>query len=75
MDAAVQYLCGADFEGKALGQVTYTPLCNQRGGVEADPTVTKLSDGSGYYIAAGGSVRLHDWTWIQKVLEEGDFDV
>ena len=32
--AAVQWLCGADMEGRAEGTVTYTPLCNARGGVE-----------------------------------------
>jgi sarcosine dehydrogenase len=41
-DAAIQYLCGADMENKAEGSITYTPFCNHRGGVEADPTVTKL---------------------------------
>ena len=40
--AAVQWLCGADMDQKAVGSVTYTPLCNANGGTEADLTVTRL---------------------------------
>jgi len=76
-DAAVQYLCGADMESKKVGSVTYTPLCNVRGGVEADLTVTKLEDGEGrtyYYFAAGGNTATKDLAWIRKVLEDQGFD-
>ena len=40
--AAVQYLCGGDVASKPDGAITYTPLCNAKGGVEADLTVTTL---------------------------------
>ena len=75
-DEAVQYLCGADIEGKRAGSVTYTPLCNSRGGVEADLTVTKLQDSAGsnyYYFAAGGNTATKDLAWIRKVLEDQNF--
>jgi len=74
-DKAIQYLCGADMEGKQPGSVTYTPLCNIRGGVEADLTVTKLlEDGeSYYYIAAGGNTCTKDLAWIRGVLDDGNF--
>ena len=39
---AVQYLCGGDVSSKPDGAITYTPLCNAKGGVEADLTVTTL---------------------------------
>ncbi|CAE7250711.1 Sardh, partial [Symbiodinium sp. CCMP2456] len=76
-DQAVQYLCGADMEGKRIGSVTYTPLCNSRGGVEADLTVTKLQNPKGdnyYYFAAGGNTATKDLAWIRKVLEDQNFD-
>eukprot|EP00928_Gymnodinium_smaydae_P078300 TRINITY_DN6213_c0_g3_i3.p1 TRINITY_DN6213_c0_g3~~TRINITY_DN6213_c0_g3_i3.p1 ORF type:complete len:952 (+),score=137.14 TRINITY_DN6213_c0_g3_i3:102-2858(+) len=77
-DLAMQYLCGADMEGKVVGSVTYTPLCNARGGVEADLTVTKLkdsSDGSSYYyIAAGGNTVTKDLAWIERVLDDKGFN-
>eukprot|EP01063_Lacrimia_lanifica_P025208 TRINITY_DN3298_c0_g1_i1.p1 TRINITY_DN3298_c0_g1~~TRINITY_DN3298_c0_g1_i1.p1 ORF type:complete len:908 (+),score=248.51 TRINITY_DN3298_c0_g1_i1:71-2794(+) len=72
--AAVQYLCGADFDGRAPGAVVYTPLCNARGGVEADLTVTVLPDGRGYYFAAGGNTRTKDFEWISTVLADKGFD-
>lgn len=75
-DQAVQYLCGADMEGKQIGSVTYTPLCNSRGGVEADLTVTKLKDSDGsnyYYFAAGGNTATKDLAWIRNVLEHKNF--
>ena len=76
-DQAVQYLCGADMEGKRIGSVTYTPLCNSRGGVEADLTVTKLQNSKGenyYYFAAGGNTATKDLAWIRNVLEDHNFD-
>lgn len=76
-DQAVQYLCGADMENKRIGSVTYTPLCNSRGGVEADLTVTKLQNPKGdncYYFAAGGNTATKDFAWIRKVLEDKNFD-
>lgn len=77
-DAAMQYLCGADLEGKAVGSVTYTPLCNARGGVEADLTVTRLDGvshgGSSWYIAAGGNTVTKDLEWIKRVFDERGFN-
>jgi sarcosine dehydrogenase len=72
----VQYLCGADMENKLPGSVTYTPLCNSRGGVEADLTVTRMedaTDGTYYYFAAGGNTMTKDFAWIEKVLEDKGF--
>ena len=46
-------------EGRPPGAVVYTPLCNARGGVEADVTVTKLADNS-WYMCTGGGTASHD---------------
>ena len=54
---AVQWLCGADVTLGDIGRVTYTPLCNVKGGVEADLTVTKLAEDQ-YYFAAGGNTAV-----------------
>eukprot|EP00977_Amphora_coffeiformis_P024538 scaffold16127_cov186-Amphora_coffeaeformis.AAC.1 len=72
--AAVQYICGADMDKQVPGTVTYTPLCNERGGVEADLTVTRLPDGTGYYFAAGGNTATKDFQWISRQLEKHEFD-
>jgi len=71
--AAVQYVCGADMDAQAEGDVTYLPLCNRRGGVEADLTVTHLPGGSGYYFAAGGNTLTKDYEWLCARMEERGF--
>lgn len=74
-DEAVQFLCGADMEGRELGRVVYTPLLNEAGGVEADLTVTRLPDGSGWYFAAGGNTATKDFEWISRQCRLYNYDV
>mmetsp|Transcript_16100 Transcript_16100/g.51619 ORF Transcript_16100/g.51619 Transcript_16100/m.51619 type:complete len:680 (-) Transcript_16100:162-2201(-) len=71
-DAAMQWVCGNDMEGRAPGAVVYTPLCNARGGVEADVTVTRLADNR-WYMCTGGATASHDLRWIESALDEGGF--
>lgn len=70
----VQYLCGADLENKPVGSVTYTPLLNDRAGVEADLTVANLGEGEGYYFSAGGNTMTKDLWWIRRILERTGAD-
>ena len=72
-DAAMQWLCGADVEGRVPGDVIYTPLCNAHGGVEADLTVSKLEGERGWYICTGGATQSRDRRWIARALEEGGY--
>jgi len=74
-DAAMQWMCGADLEGRAAGDVVYTPLCNGRGGVEADLTVTKLDGGRGWYICTGGATASRDALWMYRAIEAGGFSL
>jgi 4-methylaminobutanoate oxidase (formaldehyde-forming) len=39
----LQLLCTSDLD-VPLGKVTYTLICNERGGIEMDPTVTRLDE-------------------------------
>jgi len=66
---AIEWLCAADINAKDDFHVTYTPLCNVRGGVEADLTVTKLPNDI-YYFATGGATQTKDKEWIMRVIEE-----
>ena len=50
---------------KPKGSVTYTQLCNDRGTVEADLTITRLEDDL-FWIITGTSFGLHDSEWIKK---------
>jgi 4-methylaminobutanoate oxidase (formaldehyde-forming) len=41
--AGLQHLCTSEMD-VPIGRVVYTVLCNERGGIEMDPTVTRLAD-------------------------------
>lgn len=60
-------------DDRPIGSVAYTALCNERGGVMADLTFTKLSEEQ-FYIAAGGSTSTHDWRWITTQLEKSGYN-
>jgi len=66
---AVRWICAAGAADKPVGTTTYTPLCNSRGGVEADLTVTRVAEDS-FYFAAGGNTATKDFEWISQRLRD-----
>jgi 4-methylaminobutanoate oxidase (formaldehyde-forming) len=50
---------------RAVGLVTYTQLCNERGGIECDLTATRL-DGGRYFVVTGTAFGAHDLGWLQQ---------
>ena len=52
---------------RPAGSVTYTQMCNERGGIEADVTVTRL-DLNHFYIITGAGFGVHDSDWIGRHL-------
>ncbi len=64
--AAMQRLAVSNMD-KPLGSVIYTQLCNERGGVEADLTVTRLGEDH-FYIVTGSGFGVHDAHWIETHL-------
>jgi len=71
---AADWICTARMDdSRPIGAVAYTALCNERGGVEADLTFTKLAEDK-FYIAAGGTTFMHDWRWIQGQVEKSGFN-
>jgi 4-methylaminobutanoate oxidase (formaldehyde-forming) len=48
--AGLQRLCASDL-GVEPGRVVYTLICNDRGGIEMDPTVTRLREDAFWVIA------------------------
>jgi 4-methylaminobutanoate oxidase (formaldehyde-forming) len=65
-DAAdvLQWLCSADVD-VAPGRAVYTALLNQRGGYEADVTVTRVGRDSFLLVTSAGSV-VRDQDWIAR---------
>jgi glycine cleavage system T protein len=52
---------------KALGSAVYTQLLNDRGGIEADLTVTRVGEES-YRVVTGTAFGTHDLAWIRRHL-------
>jgi 4-methylaminobutanoate oxidase (formaldehyde-forming) len=63
-ETVLQYLCANDIRVPA-GQVVYTPLLNERGGFEADVTVTRFSEDA-FFIVTGGATAIRDFDYIQR---------
>ncbi|MEO6122147.1 MAG: FAD-dependent oxidoreductase [Ilumatobacteraceae bacterium] len=62
--AAVQRLSVANMD-KSVGSVTYTQLCNERGGIECDLTFTRIGPDS-WYVVTGSAFGAHDMGWIRS---------
>eukprot|EP00658_Telonema_sp_P-2_P085287 TRINITY_DN9698_c0_g1_i3.p1 TRINITY_DN9698_c0_g1~~TRINITY_DN9698_c0_g1_i3.p1 ORF type:complete len:803 (+),score=208.91 TRINITY_DN9698_c0_g1_i3:64-2409(+) len=69
---AAEWLATAPIGDREIGSVVYTALCNARGGVQADLTITRDSDDR-FYIASGGSTATQDKRWINTVIEDQGF--
>jgi 4-methylaminobutanoate oxidase (formaldehyde-forming) len=63
-EAVLQRLCANDVGG-APGRAVYTQMLNPRGGIEADLTVTRLSETS-FLIVTGSAVGPHDADWMRR---------
>ena len=63
---ALSLMCANDV-GRPPGRLTYTQLLNERGGIEADLTVARLSEDR-FYIVTGTGFRTHDLAWIRNHL-------
>jgi glycine cleavage system aminomethyltransferase T/glycine/D-amino acid oxidase-like deaminating enzyme len=55
-----------------VGQITYTQMCNPRGGIECDFTVTRLAP-ERFGIVTGTAFGNHDLAWMRRHLED-DWD-
>ncbi|MFC6079775.1 GcvT family protein [Sphaerisporangium aureirubrum] len=61
--AGLQRLCGADLD-RPVGSVVYTQMLNERGGIEADVTVTRLT-ADRFRVITGTAFGVHDASWIR----------
>ncbi len=52
---------------KPIGSVIYTQLCNDKGGIEADLTITRTAPDR-FYIVTGSGFGVHDSDWIRRAL-------
>ena len=61
--AAAQWLSVADMD-RPVGTVIYTQLCNERGGIECDLTMTRTALDS-FYVVTGAAFGAHDLGWVR----------
>lgn len=67
----LNHVCGADMSVPA-GKIVYTQFLNARGGIEADVTVTRLSE-TEYLVVTPAVTRVKDQAWMRR--QQGDFNV
>jgi 4-methylaminobutanoate oxidase (formaldehyde-forming) len=69
-EAFMNYVGGGDYS-VPNGKIVYTQFLNRAGGIEADVTVTRLTE-TAYLVVTPAATRLADQTWMQR--HKGDFN-
>ncbi len=52
-----------------VGTSIYTQWCNERGGIEADLTVTRTGENA-FFVVTAAAAELRDWTWLRRQSRE-----
>jgi 4-methylaminobutanoate oxidase (formaldehyde-forming) len=67
-ESVLQYICANDV-AVPPGRIVYTQWLNPRGGIEADLTLTRLSQRAYLVITAGATAR-RDFAWLTRHIRE-----
>ena len=70
-EAVLNRICGANMS-VPVGKIVYTQFLNARGGIEADVTVTRMSE-TAYLVVTPAATRPADETWLRR--HAGDANV
>ncbi len=70
-EAFMNHVGGGDY-ACPIGKIVYTQFLNSKAGIEADVTVTRLSE-TAYLVVTPAATRLADETWLRRNI--GDFNV
>jgi 4-methylaminobutanoate oxidase (formaldehyde-forming) len=68
-EKALSWIAAGDVT-RAPGHLVYTQMLNNRGGIECDLTVSRLSE-TEYYIVTGTGFATHDFDWISRSISKG----
>jgi 4-methylaminobutanoate oxidase (formaldehyde-forming) len=66
--AFLQRLCAAEMDVEP-GRIVYTQMLNNRGGIECDLTVTRLSD-TAFFLVVPGATLQRDLAWLRRHLAD-----
>ena len=69
--AFMNYVGGGQYD-VPIGKIVYTQFLNENGGIEADVTVTRLSE-TAFLVVTPAATRLADQTWMLRHV--GDYNV
>ena len=69
--AYMNYIGGGQYD-VPVGKIVYTQFLNERAGIEADVTVTRLSE-TAFLVVTPAATRLADQTWMMRHV--GDYNV
>jgi glycine cleavage system aminomethyltransferase T len=64
--AFLNRVCSAEMD-VAVGRIVYTMFLNERGGIEADLTVTRLSE-TAYLLVVPGATLQRNLAWLRRCL-------
>jgi 4-methylaminobutanoate oxidase (formaldehyde-forming) len=67
----LQRVSSADVD-VAPGRMVYTHWLNERGGIEADLTVTRIAEDE-FWVISGAAQTIKDLHWLKKNIAEGEF--
>jgi 4-methylaminobutanoate oxidase (formaldehyde-forming) len=70
-EAFLNYIGGGDYS-VPNGKIVYTQFLNNRGGIESDVTVTRLTE-TAYLVVTPAATRLADQSWMER--HKGNFNV
>jgi 4-methylaminobutanoate oxidase (formaldehyde-forming) len=68
-ETVLQRICANDVGG-APGRAVYTQWLNERGGIEADLTVTRLADDA-YMVVTAAATARRDLQWLKRHIPSG----
>lgn len=71
VESYLQRVCAGDM-AVAPGRVVYTPLLNERGGIESDLTFSRLDD-TRYLAVTGSTQARHDADWLTRNIRDREF--
>eukprot|EP01133_Synstelium_polycarpum_P029707 gene29707-36484_t len=66
--AFLQRLCANQLDVEP-GRIVYTQMLNNRGGIESDLTITRLSE-TAFFAVVPGATLLRDLAWMRKHLRD-----
>ncbi len=69
--AVLNRVCADDVD-TAVGRIVYTQWCDDRGGIIADVTVTRLAEDQ-YVVISGDNIHRRIPAWIRRQTRDGEF--